>query len=61
MAVYLDGKLVSKDSANGWSFGASSQTIVLNGSTCATVTSGAATGVQILFGCPGTTPPAVLW
>lgn len=57
IAVYLDKNLVQKDSANGWSFGANTQTIVLNGTTCDQITSGAATQVQVLFGCPGTSPP----
>ena len=57
VAVYLDKNLVQKDPANGWSFGANNQTIVLNGSTCAKVTSGAATNVQILFGCKDSPPP----
>jgi hypothetical protein len=60
LAVYVDGKLVSRDPANGWSLGASSQAIVLNGSACTSVTSGASAKVQILFGCPGTTPPPFL-
>ena len=57
VAVYLDKSLVAKDSANGWSLGANSLTVVLNGSTCDKVTSGAATQVQVLFGCPGISPP----
>ena len=58
VAVYMDKTLVQKDSANGWSFGANNQTFVLNGSSCDKITSGAASNVQILFGCPGDiTPP----
>ena len=57
IAVYLDKSLVEKNGANGWSLGANSLTIVLNGSTCDKITSGAATQVQVLFGCPGTSPP----
>jgi hypothetical protein len=57
VAVYLDKSMVAKDSANGWSLGANSLTIVLNGSTCDRITSGAATQVQVLFGCPGISPP----
>jgi hypothetical protein len=60
IAVYLDKSLVAKDGANGWSLGANSLTIVLNGSTCDKITSGAATQVQVLFGCPGTSPPLVI-
>jgi hypothetical protein len=60
VAVYLDTNLVGQDSANGWSFGANSTTIVLNGSTCDKVTSGAAKTVRVLFGCPGEAPPPTL-
>jgi hypothetical protein len=57
IAVYLDKNLVQKDASNGWSFGSNNQTIVLNGSSCAKITSGSASNVQILFGCPGDTQP----
>ena len=60
VAVYLDKNLVPQDPANGWSFGASSQVIVLNGSTCEKVKASTASTVQVLFGCPGTTPPQVI-
>jgi hypothetical protein len=60
VAVYLDKSLVAKDSANGWSLGANSLTIVLNGSTCDKIPSGAATQVQVLFGCPGISPPLLI-
>ncbi len=60
VAVYLDKKLVTKDPANGWSFGANDRTIILNGSSCDAVTSGTATSVVILFGCPGIDPPKVI-
>jgi hypothetical protein len=51
VAVYLDKNLVKQDADNGWSFGANSQTIVLNGDTCEKVKSGQATNVQVVFGC----------
>jgi hypothetical protein len=57
VAVYLDGKLVAQDAANGWTFGATSQTVMLNGKTCDAITSGAASKVQVLFGCAGQVPP----
>ena len=60
VAVYLDGALVTKDSTNGWSFGANPETVLLNGTTCEKITSGAATKVQVLFGCPGQQPPLIL-
>ncbi len=61
LAVYLDKAIVPRDSSNGWSFGASSQTIQFGGSSCDRITSGAASNVQILFGCPDGPPfPQVL-
>jgi hypothetical protein len=61
LAVYLDKSLVPEDRGNGWSFGASEQAIVLNGSFCATVRSGPPSLVQALFGCSGGgTPPPTL-
>ena len=61
IAVYLDKNLVTKDAANGWSFGANSLTIVLNGTTCDKIMSGAASTVQVLFGCAGIAPPPILF
>jgi len=58
VGVYLDKNLVQKDSVNGWSFGGGNRTIQLNGEACEMVTSGQATEVQLLFGCPGVPPPA---
>jgi hypothetical protein len=60
IAVYLDKNLVSQAGANGWSFGAGSKSISLNGSTCDKITSGAATAVEVLFGCPGVPPPKII-
>ena len=57
LGVYLDKNLVPKDAANGWSFGASASSIVLNGSFCDKVTSGAASTVQVYSGCSGSPPP----
>jgi hypothetical protein len=57
VAVYLDKALVPQNAANGWSFGASSQVIVLNGSTCDRIKASTGSIVQVLFGCPGTAPP----
>ena len=59
IAVYLDNHLVAQDPANGWSLGANAQTIVLNGSSCDQITSGAASQVQVLFGC--SSPPQILF
>lgn len=60
VAVYLDKQLVAKDADNGWSFAGGNKTIVLNGSSCESVTSGKATLVELLFGCPGDIPPATI-
>ena len=57
IAVYLDKNLVEQNDADGWSFGGGSKSIVLNGATCDKVTSGAASSVEVLFGCPGVAPP----
>ncbi len=57
IGVYLDGKGVDKDPTNGWSYGANSQIIVLNGTTCAQITSGKGSTVQVFFGCAGGPPP----
>jgi hypothetical protein len=60
VGIYLDKRLVPRDSSNGWSFGATPQTIGLAGLYCDQVTSGAASQVQALFTCPGTPLPPVL-
>jgi hypothetical protein len=60
VAVYLDGRLLTQDAADGWSFGASPQNITLNGASCASITSGAAAKVQLLFMCQGGSPPPIL-
>ena len=57
VAVYLDKSIVPQDSINGWSFGANSQTIIFGGTFCDKIISGSAASVQVLFGCPGGSPP----
>jgi hypothetical protein len=61
MAVYLDGNRIVKNDPNGWTFGTNSQTVVLTGTSCDAITAGAATRVQVLFGCPGSPPPPTLY
>jgi hypothetical protein len=56
-AAYLDGKLMTKDDANGWHLGADGQTVVLTGASCDAITAGAAQRVQVLFLCPGEQAP----
>jgi len=60
VAVYLDKSLLKRDPNNGWGFGATFQTIVLNGDPCNKIKSGKASTVQVLFGCPNTVPPQVI-
>jgi hypothetical protein len=60
VAVYLDGALVPMDANNGWAFASTAKTVVLTGATCEKVTSGEASKVQVLFGCPGQAPPPIL-
>jgi uncharacterized protein YegL len=61
--VYVDKHLVSKNDSNGWAFDSSDPTgatIKLTGSYCNGMLSGATSQVQIVFGCPNTTPPPII-
>jgi hypothetical protein len=60
IAVYLDKNLIPKNDSNGWSLSGNSQTVLLNGTYCDKITSGEATTVQVLFGCPGYNPPIII-
>lgn len=53
IAVYVNGQIISQSKDNGWTFGTSSQEIVLTGDFCKAMSSGDKSDVQILFGCPG--------
>jgi len=55
--VYVDDRLVAKDANDGWTFGATTSSIVLTGSYCDRVLAEDSVEVQILFGCD---PPSVL-
>jgi hypothetical protein len=59
--VYVDKQLVLPSgldgSADGWTFGATSSTIVLTGSVCQNLLDGVTTNVQVIFGCPDEPPP----
>jgi hypothetical protein len=61
VAVYLDKSLVPKSATDGWTYGATEQTIVLTGTYCAKITAGTSSNVQILFGCKGSIdfPPII--
>jgi hypothetical protein len=54
--VQIDLKTVPQDQANGWRYGADTQTIVFSGDYCDSLTSGAASPtpptLRMLFGCP---------
>jgi hypothetical protein len=62
--VYVDKNLVTKDDSEGWKFDptdSTSSTIVLTGSTCTDLMDGKTSQVQIVFGCPGTSPAKVIY
>jgi len=58
--VYVDKVLIGQAATSaddGWVFGATSSDIVLTGSYCANLLAGAATTVEIIFGCLDYIPP----
>jgi hypothetical protein len=58
--VYLDKSLINQvasSTEDGWMFGATTSDIVLTGSYCTNLLAGAASTVQIIFGCPDCVPP----
>lgn len=58
--VYLDKALINQvatSTDNGWMFGATNSDIVITGNFCANLLGGAASTVQIIFGCPDYNPP----
>ena len=60
VSVYVDKQLVPQDANNGWTFGATTSTILLTGTYCANVMSGVSSQVEILFGCPNVAPPSFI-
>jgi hypothetical protein len=50
--VWLDGKAVAADPANGFSYDPTSNTVTLNGQACSQVAASAAAKVQVNYGCP---------
>ena len=56
VAVYVNKQLIDQSTTQGWTFGATTQEIVLKGTYCDDITAGNDTKVQILFGCPGAPP-----
>jgi hypothetical protein len=55
IAVLGDNKVINKDPTNGWSYGAGMTSVVLNGTSCQGVMSGAIQQVSTIFGCPNMT------
>ncbi len=51
-AVKIDGVLVMKDPADGWSYGAANMSILLNGTSCARLKMSLKAAVSITFDCP---------
>jgi hypothetical protein len=61
--VYVDKTLttqVTSPTEDGWMFGATTSDITLTGSYCANLLVGAATTVQIIFGCEDYVPPEII-
>ena len=51
VGVYLNKTMVPRDATNGWTFGATTQTILFHGSACDQMLSQASGAVQVLFAC----------
>ncbi len=62
LAVYVDKALVLKDPANGWSYDATTSTVVFSGTACdALVAKGPSARVEVYCGCGGASvPPACI-
>jgi hypothetical protein len=61
--VYVDKVLINQAASptdDGWVFGATSSDIVLTGSYCTNLLAGAASTVQIIFGCKDYIPPEII-
>jgi hypothetical protein len=56
VAVYVNKQRVDKDPDNGWTYGVTTQEIILAGDACAQMSTGDTADVQILFGCEDATP-----
>jgi hypothetical protein len=58
LAVYVDKALLPEDPANGWSYGATTSTMVFSGTACdALVAKGSSAKVEVFCGCGGAVPP----
>ncbi len=56
VGVYLDKDMVPQDASNGWTFGASSQTVILHGTFCDQALDESPGAVQALFACDAPLP-----
>ena len=54
--VYFDCEVVAYDPAQGWAWNDDSDTVVLNGASCAKLKSGQVSQVTIATGCPTEVP-----
>ena len=52
MVAYIDGVAVPQDPANGMTYDAGSNSIIFHGTSCDQIKSGAASCVDIVYGCP---------
>jgi hypothetical protein len=60
VAVYVDRALVTESQTDGWTFGPTTATLVLTGTYCDAITSGASGArVDLLCGCPGPQPVCI--
>lgn len=53
--VYLDGKILPQDAADGWTF-SGGDAVTLHGTACNELESGAVTNIQVVVGCPTVSP-----
>jgi hypothetical protein len=52
IVAYLNGQAVAQDPANGTTYDAGSNSLVFHGTSCDQIKNGAATNVDVIYGCP---------
>jgi von Willebrand factor type A domain len=52
IVAYLNGQPVANDPANGTTYDAGSNSLLFHGASCDQIKSGAATNVDVIYGCP---------
>jgi hypothetical protein len=57
VAVNLNGKRITRDTNDGWEYGADGKAVELRGPACDAVKASAAANVEIIFGCPDVVIP----